>query len=98
MRVFEAAALCLTLGGCAGVNYILQEYRGVPLTEVVMPEDTYRIFDKPGDSKMMVTPSLGASAAQGFGSGLTFNIVDNTPPKPRFALQSTRNSPERRLS
>lgn len=83
------------LGGCAGISYTMNEYQGVQVEEVSMPDDTYRIFDKPAANKMMVTSSLGSSAAQGFGSGLLLNAVDNTPPKPLFdaaALQYLQNT------
>jgi hypothetical protein len=89
-------AVALALGGCgAGVQYIMDEYRGVPVQEVVMPEDTYRVFDKPTENKMMLTPSLGATAGMGVAQGLTFNSFDATPPKPVFeaaAAQFLRNS------
>jgi hypothetical protein len=49
-----------------------------------MPDDTYRVYDKPAQNKMMITPSIGASALQGAGSGLSFNAIDGTPPKPVF--------------
>jgi hypothetical protein len=45
MRNLGIVALCVTLGGCASVNYILQEYQGVPVQEIRMSDDTYRIFD-----------------------------------------------------
>jgi hypothetical protein len=71
------------------------EYSDVRAEEVAMPDDTYRIFDKPAASKMMVTSSLGSATAQGVGSGLLLNAVDNTPPKPLFdtaALQYLQNT------
>jgi hypothetical protein len=84
MRAIMSLSLLVVLGGCASVSYILAEYDGVQLKTITMPEDEYRVFDKPIQNKMMVTPSLGATAAQGFGSGLLLGAVDNTPPRPRF--------------
>jgi hypothetical protein len=84
MRNMGSVALCAGLGGCASVNYILQEYQGVTVQEVKMPDDTYRIFDKPALSKLMVTSSLSSAAGQGFVKGLTFGAVPTDAPKPLF--------------
>lgn len=84
MRILGIAAICAALGGCASVNYIIDEYRGVPVQEVKMPDDTYRIFDKPAQSKLMATSSLTSAAGQGFARGLTFGAAATDPPKPLF--------------
>ncbi len=77
-------ALTSTLGGCASVNYIMNEYQGISAQEVKMPDDTYRIFDKPAASKLMVTSSLSSAAGQGFVRGLTLGAVQTDSPKPLF--------------
>ncbi|UPJ53350.1 hypothetical protein IVB30_19760 [Bradyrhizobium sp. 200] len=95
MRNLGIVALCAALGGCAGASYAINEYSGVTVESVSMPEDTYRIYDKPSANKMMVTPSIMASMAQGAGQGLLLNAVDNTPPKPLFeraALEYLRST------
>jgi hypothetical protein len=74
----------LMLAGCAGVQHVIDHYQGIQPVEVQMPDDRYRIFDKPADGRMMVTSSIGSAAGQGFGSGLTLGIVDTTPPLPLF--------------
>lgn len=75
----------LLLGGCsAGLKYVMDEYSGMQPHQVAMPDDTYRVFDKPQASRMMVTSSLSSAAAQGFGRGLVFGAIDTTPPKPLF--------------
>jgi len=79
-----ALGFALTCGGCASVSYITQEYSGIEVQTVQMPDDNYRVFDKPTASKMMVTSSLSSAMAQGFGQGLLLNAIDNTPPKPLF--------------
>jgi hypothetical protein len=88
MRKLGIVALSVALGGCASVNYILQEYQGVPVQEVKMPDDTYRIFDKPAVNKLMVTSSLSSAAGQGFVKGLTFGAVPTDAPKPLFEAAS----------
>lgn len=88
MRTVGIVALCVTLGGCATVNYVMQEYNGVPVQEVRMPDDTYRIFDKPAVSKLMVTSSLSSAAGQGFVKGLTLGTIPTDAPKPLFEAAS----------
>jgi hypothetical protein len=83
-RLAAAGLVALSLSGCAGVKYAVDEYHGIPVQEVVMPDDTYRVFDRPEQNKLMITSSVGSAAAQGFGSGLFLGMVDNTPPKPLF--------------
>jgi hypothetical protein len=84
MRTIAIAVLCVALSGCASVNYIMKEYDGVPVKEVRMPDDTYRIFDKPAENKLMVTSSLGSAAGQGFVKGLTLGAAPTEPPKPLY--------------
>jgi hypothetical protein len=83
MRILWLVLLAF-LTACSGTSYVLEEYSSVTVDHMPMPDDTYRIYDKPQQGKMMVTSSLGASFAQGAGQGLLMNAVDNTPPKPRF--------------
>lgn len=84
----SALALSLTLSGCASVNYMMQEYQGVPVIEVRMPDDTYRIFDRPAQNKLMATSSLSSAAGQGFVRGLTLGAVPTDTPKPLFEAAS----------
>jgi hypothetical protein len=88
MRTLGIVALCVTLGGCATISYVMQEYHDVPVQEVRMSDDTYRIFDKPAASKLMVTSSLSSAAGQGFVKGLTFGAVPTDAPKPLFEAAS----------
>jgi hypothetical protein len=77
-------ALGLALAGCAGMQHAMEHYSGIQPVDVPRPDDTYRVFDKPSDNRMMVTSSVGAAAAQGAGSGLFLGAVDMTPPLPAF--------------
>lgn len=85
------AASAIALVGCAGVQHAMTHYSGIEPVNVAMPDDTYRVFDKPADGRVMVTSSLGAAAAQGFGSGLLLNAVDNTPPLPSFQAAAEKH-------
>lgn len=81
---FAVIATCLLLAGCAGMQHAMEHYSGITPVDVTMPDDTYRVFDKPSDHRIMVTSSLGAAAGQGVASGLTLGIADATPPILRF--------------
>lgn len=76
----------LALVGCgAGVKYVLDEYTGVtPVQFDVAGDDTYRVFDKPTQNKLMITPSMGRAVAMGAGQGVTFGAADTSVPKPLY--------------
>lgn len=82
-------ALCAMLGGCASINYIRDEYHGVAIVEVAMPDDTYRVFDKPAEGKLMITSSIASAAGQGFVRGLTLGVAPD-PPRPLFEAAAAR--------
>lgn len=85
-RLPLAAAILLGATACtSGISYVLDNYKGVEKQEILVEgDDTYRVFDKPTASRMMVTSSLGAAAGQGALKGLTLGAVESAPPKPRF--------------
>lgn len=62
----------------------MDEYSGVDVQNVTLSDDIYRIFDKPAQSKMMVTSSVSSAAAQGFAQGATFGAIDSNVPRPLF--------------
>ena len=84
MKKLAALAVALGLAGCAGLSYVVEHYSGISPEPVTMPDDTYRVYDKPAENRMMVTSSIGSSAAQGVGRGLALGLADTTPPGPRF--------------
>lgn len=79
-----AAALCLGLTGCASMEYIVKNYNDVPVVEHTTSYDTFRVFDKPREGRMMITSSIGAAAAGGFAKGLTFGASGTVAPKPVY--------------
>jgi hypothetical protein len=46
--------------------------------------DDWRIFDKPKEGRLMITPSIGRSAGMGALSGLTFGAADTDIPKAEY--------------
>lgn len=74
----------LTLAGCASFSYLLENYQGIDVQHVAMPDDEYKIFDNVRLSKMLVSSSNSHAAGQGLQQGLLLNLVDATPPKVLF--------------
>lgn len=77
-------AASLGLSGCAGIDYAVDEYSGVPLVMFEHDDHTFRVFDKVASNKLMITPTLGNAAGVGFVRGLTLGLVDNDIPEPVF--------------
>lgn len=84
LRGIKIAVASLFLSGCASVNYIKDNYDGVPITSVQTKHDTFRVHDKPAENRMMITSSIGAALAGGMLSGLTLGSATGTPPTPVF--------------
>lgn len=74
----------VTLGGCAGASYAVNEYSGITPVSFDAGDDAYRIFDKPSANKLMITPSIGRAMAMGAGSGVTWGAADTSIPKPVY--------------
>jgi hypothetical protein len=85
MRSFLLAALMVlpAIAGCAGID-AAREYDDVQVTSFDANGHPWRIFDKPEEGRLMITPSFGRSAGAGLWRGLTFGAVDGSPPKPEF--------------
>lgn len=83
IRICASAGL-LMLAGCAGMQHAMDHYGGITPVDVVMADDTYRVFDKPSDTRIMVTSSLSSAAAQGAAKGLALGLAETTPPMARF--------------
>ncbi len=73
----------ISLSGCAGLDAALQ-YNGTTVMPYMNMADTWRIFDKPVEGRLMITPSLGRSAGDGALRGLTLGIADTDIPKPEY--------------
>lgn len=60
--------------GCSGINYVVENYSGVDVEHFEANGQTWRIFDKPAEGRLMITPSLGKAAAVGAAQGATFGL------------------------
>lgn len=66
MKPILAIVALTALSGCSGVSYVMDNYGSIPRVEWRNSEGiTFRVFDKPAENRLMITPSIGASAVQG---------------------------------
>jgi hypothetical protein len=82
MRRFAPLVFTL-LSGCAGISSAL-EYTDVDVQRAESADYNWRIFDKPTEGRMMITPTFGVAATTGFLSGLTLGAADTDLPKSQY--------------
>jgi hypothetical protein len=69
-----AIAGVIAITGCSGINYAVENYSGVDVQRFEANGQTWRIFDKPAEGRLMITPTLGKAAAVGAAQGATFGL------------------------
>lgn len=75
-RKFLVLASVFTLSACSGAGYAIENYSGVDVQRIQVNGESWRIFDKPNENRLMITPSLGRAASVGAVQGATFGISD----------------------
>jgi len=83
MRMFLIAFVALFLTGCAGMDAAM-DYSGTEAIHFDSGDATWRIFDKPTEGKLMITPTMGEAMTEGMLSGLTFGAADTDIPKSTY--------------
>ena len=84
LRSFLAIpALGIALSGCAGMSAAMQ-YSDVQVQDFQADGHPWRIFDKPTEGRLMITPSIGRAMGDGAVRGLTLGAADTDIPKPEF--------------
>lgn len=77
----------LTTSACGGLNYAMTHYSGVDIVHFSSGGKTYRVFDKPEEGRLMITPTLGDAAASGAIQGATFGLSgDPLGPQGEFRM------------
>lgn len=77
MKKLIMVASLLSLTACAGMNYAIENYTGVKPKTFAHDDKTFRVFDKPNEGRLMITPSLGDAAGAGMVQGLTLGLSGN---------------------
>jgi len=88
MRLFLVLTLVCGLCSCSGFSYVYKNYGGVKVLKHHGPDFAIRVFDKPEEGRMMVTPTLGSSMAQGAVAGWTLGMVDTSGSKRQMQTQA----------
>ena len=75
----------LVLAGCSGLSYAMDNYTGVKPETFAYAGENWRVFHKPLESRLMITPSLKSAFIGGAKTGATFGLAGNqTDPENRF--------------
>lgn len=63
----------LFLSGCSGLTYAIENYQSVDPVSFTNGSQGFRVFDKPNEGRLMITPTIGQAMAQGatFGAAST---------------------------
>jgi hypothetical protein len=100
MEKFSAicVALCI-LSGCAGLSHAMQ-YNDVAVIAFDHAGHGWRIFDKPGEGRLMITPSIGRAAGVGAATGATFGLANTQIRREEFqgAAEAWLASTQRRCT
>ncbi|MFC3326177.1 hypothetical protein [Mesorhizobium cantuariense] len=72
------------LSGCAGMKYAMDNYTGIKPLSYTSPtqKTSYLVYDKPAESRLMITSSIANAMGQGALTGLT--MMNTTPPEILF--------------
>lgn len=67
----------LSLTACSGMSYALDNYSGVDVQKTSYMGQEFRVFDKPEEQRLMITPSVGRAITQGatFGAAATAEMT-----------------------
>ncbi|HBR41799.1 hypothetical protein [Sulfitobacter sp. UBA4523] len=96
MKNKAIASSLLLIAACGGVNEAITKYGSTKPVTYEIGEEKWRIFDQPENNRLMITPTVGASAGQGAVTGITYGLARNpysqreTFEPPAAAYLSTR--------
>ena len=79
----------LLVAGCSGMGYALNNYSGVEVQTITGNGQSLRVFDKPEEGRMMITPHIGKAYAQGATLGLASTAEGSYKQAALAFLQST---------
>ena len=76
----------LALIGCSGgLSYAVKNYRGVKPQRFLYADENWRIFDKPSENRLMITPSFGTAMKGGAKTGMALGLAGHqSDPENKF--------------
>jgi hypothetical protein len=78
------STLVLFASGCASYNYVNQTYSDTPVDRYIHRNKQFRIYHKPEENKLMITPTFSSAIGQGIIEGITLNSADMSTSKAVF--------------
>lgn len=85
--VGAALSVAALVAGCGSINYVRDNYSGVPYAEYSptgAPGSLFFVYDKPDESRMLLLDRTGQAANAAFLSGATFGAIDASSPSAVF--------------
>ncbi|MBT5913480.1 MAG: hypothetical protein HOH59_11795 [Rhodospirillaceae bacterium] len=87
-KVFLVLSISLLIG-CSGLSYVIDNYSGIQPEKFSYAGEDWRIFHKPNEKRLMITPSMGTAMAGGFKQGATLFLAGRqSDPENRFRTAS----------
>lgn len=80
---FLTVGAALLLAACGNINYVRENYSGVQYVEYSPtgnPDNTYFVYDKPTESRMMLLDRSGSPMSAAAISGATLGAIDTSRP------------------
>lgn len=80
LLILSAILLALPLVGCQSKKPTTNRYGGVEMQRFTTTSgdgrgDTYQVFDKPSENRLMIASNVGTSTSLGVAQGLTFGLA-----------------------
>lgn len=98
MRKCGVLVMATALGGCASFGYLGETYGAMQPQTITTKADTWRVFDRAAENKILVQRNPGNTSTPGVAAGLGFNATNAAAPQPAyqeaaeaFLAQSGRN-------
>jgi len=78
MRLLIVIPLAMLAGCGENAQYVMDTYRGIDPLQYEADGQSWRIFDKPSEGKMMITPTIGRAMSSGATLGLDGSQVNKS--------------------
>lgn len=84
-----ALLAALALAGCGGISYAMNNYSDVEPQRFAAGGKSYRVFHKPAENRLMITPTIADAGAAGVIAGGTLGMAgDGLGPEAEFQAAS----------